>query len=471
MNNILDNTHVSSSLKYMHSKYVIVNADKANNNVVIICKKYYLECLIKELNIDICNRHQDENRILKNATYQHSIYKEDTIIEKHISYMNEHKIKTDEEMMKLPNFYGIPKMHKMIPKMRYIAASNKCTTKPLSTMITKCLKLITLQHQKYCHQIYKRTGVNRMWIILNSTNVLNKITDFNDGRNAKSVNTYDFSTLYTNIPHDDLKSQMTWVINKAFHNNHNKCMYIDQHGATWYKHNNTIIINKDTLIKHVFFLIDNIYIAIGDNIFQQTIGIPMGTDCAPFLANLYLYALEFKFLESLTRTNIDAARKFSSSFRYIDDLITFNNNLMDEYKDQIYPKELILNKENKRDDQCTFLDINIHIKNNKIITNLYDKRNDFKFDITNFPNLSGNIHTKRTHGIVISQLIRYSRVCLLVDDFITVSKVLIHKLRKQYFSDNLLRAKFSYFYDKYYHLITHYKHSKLRLMNAIFALQ
>jgi hypothetical protein len=74
----------------------------------------------------------------------------------------------------------------------------------------------------------------------------------------------------------------------------------------------------------------------------------MGTDCAPFLANLYLYTLEFAFLDKMTKTNIYIARKFSDSFRYIDDLLTLNNDeLMDKYMNEIYPKELILNKENR----------------------------------------------------------------------------------------------------------------------------
>ena len=122
--------------------------------------------------------------------------------------MKDNKITLPKNFTHLPIFYALPKMHKIIPKMRYIAASNKCTTKPLSQIITKCLKLITIQHKQYCNQIYNRTGVNRMWVINNSSNVLDKIKDYNDNSNndeIKNINTYDFSTLYTNIPHKDLK--------------------------------------------------------------------------------------------------------------------------------------------------------------------------------------------------------------------------------------------------------------------------
>lgn len=145
---------------------------------------------------------------------------------------------------------------------------------------------------------------------------------------------------------------------------------------------------------------------------------------------------------------------------------------MEEYKDKIYPKELVLNKENKLDSECHFLDINIKIiernSKNSIITNLYDKRDDFSFTVNNFPILSGNIHFKNTHGIVISQLLRYSKVCLLVEDFIIKSNLLINKLLQQFFDEDLLRKKFSLFYDKYYHMIQRYNHSKLKLMAQIF---
>ena len=87
-----------------------------------------------------------------------------------------------------------------------------------------------------------------------------------------------------------------------------------------------------------------------------------------------------------------------------------NDSVMNKYKYEIYPKELISNKENSNDQQCNFLDINVNIKNRPIVTSIYDKKDDFKFNINSFPNLSGNIHSLRTHGVIISQLIRYSKV-------------------------------------------------------------
>ena len=78
-------------------------------------------------------------------------------------------------------------------------------------------------------------------------------------------------------------------------------------------------ITEDLLIK---FLVGNIYIQVGNKIFGQMIGIPVGTDCAHLLANLFLFYYEYKFMKVKLK---QIAKIFSNTFRYIDDLLTLNN--------------------------------------------------------------------------------------------------------------------------------------------------
>ena len=112
------------------------------------------------------------------------------------------------------------------------------------------------------------------------------------------------------------------------------------------------------------------------------IGIPMGSDPAPFFANLFLYHYESKWPKTLTKTDLTKARRFSSTFRFIDDLLTlddggeFFKNILD-----IYPPELQLNKENVGNMSSSFLDLSIKIKDKVFETSLYDKRDDFPFSI------------------------------------------------------------------------------------------
>ena len=84
---------------------------------------------------------------------------------------------------------------------------------------------------------------------------------------------------------------------------------------------------------------------------------------------------------------------------------------------QIYPTELQLNKANSSNTEAPFLDLNLSITNGIASSKIYDKRDDFNFEIVNFPFLDGDVHCSPSYGVYISQLIRFARVCSNVDDF------------------------------------------------------
>ena len=80
------------------------------------------------------------------------------------------------------------------------------------------------------------------------------------------------------------------------------------------------------ICKMIEFLVDNMYVRFGGQLFRQMVGIPMGTNCAPLLADLFLYSYENEFLDKLIKEGKrKLARRFNLSYRYIDDLISFNN--------------------------------------------------------------------------------------------------------------------------------------------------
>ena len=84
--------------------------------------------------------------------------------------------------------------------------------------------------------------------------------------------------------------------------------------------------NADNICKMIAFLIDNIFVQFGGCLFCQMIGIPMGTNCAPLLADLFLYSYENEFLDNIIRSgHMRLAWSFNLCYRYIDDLIVFNN--------------------------------------------------------------------------------------------------------------------------------------------------
>ena len=120
-----------------------------------------------------------------------------------------------EEDKNLPYLYWTPKLHKVPFKHRFIAGSSKCTTKDLSCLLTKVLTTVKDGLIRYNNTKTSHNGVNSMWIVKNSTSLLSSLDQL-DVRTATSVQTYDFSTLYTSIPYNLLKSRITVLIHNSF---------------------------------------------------------------------------------------------------------------------------------------------------------------------------------------------------------------------------------------------------------------
>lgn len=236
-----------------------------------------------------------------------------------------------------------------------------------------------------------------MWIIQNSQEIFGKLKG-----KIRNVKTYDFSTLYTTIPHPKLIKELSEIIRNAFKGMKSSFIKPLKSSARWAEKisGNRLHINCESLIKMIEWLINNTYVTVGDQIFRQKIGIPMGTDCAPYLANLFLYAYEFRFMKNtLKAKNFKLLHQFTRSCRYIDDLLLINNdNKMESYKNLIYPPELLLTSEDKQDQIVNYLDLTLSIKDNDINYKIYDKRDSFNFPIVNFPNLFGNIPKSHSYG-------------------------------------------------------------------------
>ena len=136
----------------------------------------------------------------------------------------------------------------------------------------------------------------------------------------------------------------------------------------------------------------------------------MGTNCASLLAHLFLYSYENEFLDDMIRCgHRRLARSFILCYRYIDDLIVFNNKTFLDYLKEIYPTQLTVEKAKKSDHLADYLDLTFIIgSGGKLSTRQYDKRDNFDFQIVNFPFLSSNILSGPSYGVYISQLIRYA---------------------------------------------------------------
>ena len=198
-------------------------------------------------------------------------------------------------------------MHKDSYKHRFIDGSSKCSTKPISILLTKLVTHIKQGLQKYSETAYSRSGINQMWILKNSKELLEhlKSPTFN---HVTSIKSFDFSTLYTTIPNRKLrdnrklKDRLTSIIQNAFilKNGNRRYKYLVLgHEETYFVKRHSDSKNKyseEDIIKVLEFLVDNIFVVFAGKVFQQTVGIPIGTNCAPLLADIFLYSYEADFI-------------------------------------------------------------------------------------------------------------------------------------------------------------------------------
>ena len=103
-------------------------------------------------------------------------------------------------------------------------------------------------------------------------------------------------------------------------------------------------------------LLDNIFIRFGTKLYRQIVGIPMGTNCAPLIADLFLFCYERDFMTSLYDVKqAEILEAFKSTSRYLDDLLNIDNPYFEGMVNRIYPPELQLNKANTSDTEAPFL--------------------------------------------------------------------------------------------------------------------
>ena len=363
--------------------------------------------------------------------------------------------------------YWLPKLHKRPYKSRFISASSKCTTTKLSVLLTTALTTIKELVINYCNKVYENSGVNYFWSVKNSGEVLDKLNSFNCHFTA--VDSFDFSTLYTTLPHHLIKEKLGALIKWSFKKSELEFICCNSFNS-FFSHSRTKNYCHWTcgdMIDALYMLLDNIFVRFGTKVYRQVIGIPMGTNCAPLIADLFLYCYESTFMKNLQKNPIHSSLidVFNSNSRYLDDILTLNNPDFLKFASDIYPKELILNRANSDNQCCPFLDLNITLNQGKLTTRIYDKRDDFNFVITNFPFLDGDVPQAPSYGVYISQLVRFARICSNVEDFNIRNKSITKKLLQQGFRFHKLLATFRKFYNKYEHLVTKYNVTRRQLIS------
>ena len=322
---VLKDPDVKSYLESLHKKYVIVTIDKAANNFAFICKQFYINKLLSEVSNT-------------SPTYLHIDKDKELIIEENIKMCEKFGLNISEKQKSLPSMYWIPKMHKNPVGARFIVASKTCSTKPLTEVISNVFKMLYKHVEGFNNKSHFYSSFKKFWVVQNSFPIIKQLDSVNAKHNAKRISTFDFSTLYTTIPHCLLIDVLSEIIEFVFKSSHRNRIGFSPTSVYWTsKGKDKIFFTKTSLIEAVTFLIKQCYFTVGNLVLKQDIGIPMGIDPAPFWANLFLYFFESKFVQSLISLGSTRAYRFHSVGRFIDDLCAINDReeFLSSYKEII----------------------------------------------------------------------------------------------------------------------------------------
>ena len=155
-------------------------------------------------------------------------------------------------------------MHKNPVGSRLITASKNCSTKPLSKAVSNVFKLIYSQIENFHCKSKFLSNCSKFWVLQNVDPVTETINIINRKKKAKSFATYDFSTLYTTLPHDKLIKRLCNVIDFVFEGGNRTHICISKNNVAYWgkKPKDNIAFIKNTLTNSLNHLIRNCYFMV-----------------------------------------------------------------------------------------------------------------------------------------------------------------------------------------------------------------
>ena len=175
----------------------------------------------------------------------------------------------------------------------------------------------------------------------------------------------------------------------------------------------------------------------------------MSGNASPFIADLYLSWCEYCYVTKLTKTDYNLAKRLSYNCRYLDDICTVNMKDFDTISKDIYDNTLILESSTCSYKRDNFLDLYIRVIDDKFVTGIYHKVDDFNFEVISYPFPDSNIHSSLGYTTFYSQLIRFHRLCNNKSNVLFRAKLIFQKLINRGYKCNLLRKFFMRLINEY----------------------
>ncbi len=453
------------SLKDLKRHLVLVPVDKAADNVAFVCKRLYAQTLRDELRSD-SKAYVSENRNVAD------------VVSEHLRVLGPMKLLTRHET-RLPYLYWMPKFHKNPIGKRFIAASSQCTTSTCSKLLSDALTFVMRTLRDKDNTEIARTGVRRFFVVENFEEVTEFLSRWQREEDRPGLYSGDFSTMYTAIPHADLVRAIEHATLEAF-DWAAKCnsypfdqvrLRWTRGSCSWIKSDHdhdARLFSYESLNELVKFLINNAFLANGRELWRQQIGIPMGTNCAPVLANLFLYDYEQAYISSLVEAkDTETARAFHMTFRYIDDVLSVDNphwqhsSSVPHEHGGLYPSALRLNSTSGSNSCVDFIGLRITAERSRFRLSVFDKRDSFPFVVRRYPRMHSLIPSSIPYGTFIGLLHRSYRICSEGEDFIQVAVSTARRLRDNGCTIRRLITAFKTFVFRNVSKYRHFTHCKL----------
>ena len=446
----------SAQLKKVTDKYVLTVADKAANNFIVVCKKFYMLTLCRELGVNF--NEQGITEVRGNGVYEKYSEHEHKIVKIHKMIAQKYKCTVGEADAVLPVIFATAKLHKVPIKFRFIAGARVCSMKQISVLLADILKHFRQHLASYCKTIAARTGIQTFWSVDGNVTVVNGIRKI---KAIQKATTADFSTLYTSLPHTEILSNMYFLVDLLFRNSGKwllaigtkrqtrKCWFTDDRNA------GCLTLTSVEVKELIRDVVDNSFVKFAGLIFKQVSGIPMGNNASPLIADLTLATMEFRFMTD--KKNDDVRYSIKHMFRYMDDLLGINVNDAMNIWSRIYPPQLPLSKTSVSDNKCSYLDIELVTENNETITRVYNKTDDFNFPVVRYTHCESNTSIAIGLNTFYSQLIRIGRISSDRNSFTIRVKELYKAFVEKRYNHRVLIQRFRSFAKNYKPLVLKFK--------------
>ena len=199
------------------------------------------------------------------------------------------------------------------------------------------------------------------------------------------------------------------------------------------------------------------FVGFGSKLCGQVVGIPVGAGCAPLVVDLFLFCYGRDFVLSLSDNNQTGVfEAFGPTSGCLSDWLNIDGAYFEQKVGRVCSAGLQLGGANSSDTEAPFLDSNLSITHGIVSSKIYDKRDDFNFEIVGFPLLDGDVPRSPSYDVYVSQLIRFAGVCSGVGGFCSGGLLLAAELLKQGCGYHKIRKAFSKFCPRHSELVVKY---------------